>query len=262
MLLCSRVTALRRSAHYACSIVSIAKRGRNCRGKSPNCVKRIRIRRYPRSPFVPCPQILQPHPVPSRRPCPQLHRLRPRGIISQILNRWWMNHSCCSDIGYVSPSHLERQKVLTFQCFLQSESNDAFNQFWKITEGMLNYLSQPVAFATAPLSPPENSVSLTRREPGSSSDTDIEDPITRRLSKGVGFMKSAKSKMLARHGPSNASDSDSGRAGINTFPPKPLHSAPIDDWDDDVETYGASMWNMVTIIPILRPQMIWQTLFA
>ena len=104
---------------------------------------------------------------------------------------------------------------------------------------MLNYLSQPVAFATAPLGPPENSTSLTRREPGSSSDTDIEDPISRRLSRGVGFMKSAKSKMLSRHDSSNASDSDSGHAGINTFPPKPHNVVPIDDWDDDVDTYGA-----------------------
>lgn len=107
---------------------------------------------------------------------------------------------------------------------------------------MLNYLSQPVAFATAPLGPPESSTSLNRREPGSSSDTDIEDPISRRLSRGVGFMKSAKSKVLSRHGSSNASDSDNGRAGINTFPPKPIQ---IDDWDDDVDTYGMSYMNTV-----------------
>ncbi|KAJ3492102.1 hypothetical protein NLI96_g249 [Meripilus lineatus] len=128
----------------------------------------------------------------------------------------------------------------------RSETNDAFNQFWKITEGMLNYLSQPVAFATAPLGPPENSTSLTRREPGSSSDTDIEDPISRRISRGVGFMKSAKSKVLSRHGSSNASDSDSGRPGINTFPPKP---APIDDWDDDVEETYDDMADSFCLIP-------------
>ncbi|OBZ75479.1 hypothetical protein A0H81_04532 [Grifola frondosa] len=35
----------------------------------------------------------------------------------------------------------------------RSDPGDAFNQFWKITEGMLEHLSQPVAFATAPLAP-------------------------------------------------------------------------------------------------------------
>lgn len=34
---------------------------------------------------------------------------------------------------------------------LKSDSMDTFNQFWKDLEGMLDNLSQPVAFATAPL---------------------------------------------------------------------------------------------------------------
>ena len=115
----------------------------------------------------------------------------------------------------------------------QSEPGDAFNHFWKITEGMLDYLSQPVAFATAPLSPPETN----RRDGSASSDTDIEDPISKTLSRGLGFVKAAKSRMLTRHDSSTnmSSDSDGGRAGINTFPPKPQ---PLDDWDDDLGDDG------------------------
>jgi hypothetical protein len=33
----------------------------------------------------------------------------------------------------------------------KNELNSSFAQFWKILEGMLDHLSQPVAFATAPL---------------------------------------------------------------------------------------------------------------
>ncbi|KIP04757.1 hypothetical protein PHLGIDRAFT_129299 [Phlebiopsis gigantea 11061_1 CR5-6] len=107
----------------------------------------------------------------------------------------------------------------------RSEPGDAFNHFWKITEGMLDYLSQPVAFASAPLSPPENG--------GASSDTDVEDPISKTLSRGLGFVKAAKSRMLTRHDSSAtmSSDSDGSRAGISTFPPKPQ---PLEDWDDDL----------------------------
>ncbi|KAH9951394.1 hypothetical protein B0H21DRAFT_685234, partial [Amylocystis lapponica] len=123
----------------------------------------------------------------------------------------------------------------------RSDSGDPFNQFWKITEGMLDYLSQPVAFATAPLAPPSASVSHPagrRRDGNSSSDTDIEDPISRRLSRGIGLMKAARSKMLTRNDSSaTASDSDGGRAGPSTFPPKPqpLHAIDLrDDWDEEV----------------------------
>ncbi|KDQ12383.1 hypothetical protein BOTBODRAFT_34683 [Botryobasidium botryosum FD-172 SS1] len=35
----------------------------------------------------------------------------------------------------------------------RAEAGDPFNQFWKVLEGMLDNLSQPVAFATAPLTP-------------------------------------------------------------------------------------------------------------
>ncbi|KAG2041966.1 hypothetical protein BDR03DRAFT_932209 [Suillus americanus] len=62
----------------------------------------------------------------------------------------------------------------------QSDPGDAFNNFWRIMEGMLDNLSQPVAFATAPLGtelPPSGKKTL-RRDGSSCSDTDIEQPHT------------------------------------------------------------------------------------
>lgn len=98
---------------------------------------------------------------------------------------------------------------------------------------MLDYLSQPVAFATAPLAPPENA-SGSRQDGNASSDTDVEDGITKTFTRSLGFMKAAGSRMLARNDSfTNMSDSEKERAGINTFPPKPLT---IDDeWDDDLD---------------------------
>lgn len=37
---------------------------------------------------------------------------------------------------------------------MQPDPSDPFNHFWHMLEGMLDNLSQPVAFATAPLMPP------------------------------------------------------------------------------------------------------------
>lgn len=99
---------------------------------------------------------------------------------------------------------------------------------------MLDYLSQPVAFATAPLAPPERS-SGSRNDGNASSDTDVEDAITKTFTRGIGFVRAAGSRMLIRNDSSTnmSSDSDGGRAGINTFPPKPQ---PIDDdWDDEID---------------------------
>lgn len=91
---------------------------------------------------------------------------------------------------------------------------------------MLNHLSQPVAFAMAPLVPPE-----TNGHP--SNDTDVDDPFSKTLSRGLGFVKAAKSRMLTRHDSSlnMLPESDGGRAGISTFPPKPPQ---LDDWDDEL----------------------------
>lgn len=75
---------------------------------------------------------------------------------------------------------------------LQSDPGDAFNNFWRIMEGMLDNLSQPVAFATAPLGT-ESAASKkkgSRREGSSSSDAD-EQPRAAKL-KLDGKFKSSK----------------------------------------------------------------------
>lgn len=95
---------------------------------------------------------------------------------------------------------------------------------------MLDYLSQPVAFATAPLNVP---MKKSRRDGGSGSDTDIEDPISRNISRGLNLIKATKSRILTRND-SKSVDSESTRAG----PSKPSTLAPAsaeipDDWDDD-----------------------------
>ncbi|OCH95624.1 hypothetical protein OBBRIDRAFT_745393 [Obba rivulosa] len=120
----------------------------------------------------------------------------------------------------------------------RSDAGDAFHQFWKITEGMLDHLSQPVAFATAPLGPDLDHQSQNgRREGSSSDDTDPEDARSKRLSRGIGLVKAARSKILTRHD----SDSDSSRIpGPSIFPPKPQPTYAVDlrdDWDDEVRAY-------------------------
>lgn len=99
---------------------------------------------------------------------------------------------------------------------------------------MLDYLSQPVAFATAPLAPPSPGEGSRRRDGSSSSDTDLEDVISKRFSRGIGLVKAARSRMLTRHDSSaTASDSENGRAGSSAFPPRPIQEAVRDDWDDE-----------------------------
>ncbi|GJJ12202.1 hypothetical protein Clacol_006443 [Clathrus columnatus] len=61
--------------------------------------------------------------------------------------------------GYSSPQIDESYMVLGNQ----SESHETFDQFWKSLEGMLDKLSQPVAFATAPLAQ-QNSASPSGKE--------------------------------------------------------------------------------------------------
>ncbi|KAI9064217.1 hypothetical protein FKP32DRAFT_1757529 [Trametes sanguinea] len=141
--------------------------------------------------------------------------------------------------------------------FVQSDPGDAFHQFWKATEGMLEYLSRPVAFATAPLAPeepPKSSPSSSKaggrtRDGNSSSDTDFEDPISRKISKGISLVKAAHSRMLTRYdsvygqgsnGNGTATGEPTNGGGSSTFPPPPQPSHAFDlkdDWDDDVRAF-------------------------
>ena len=90
--------------------------------------------------------------------------------------------------------------------FFQSDPGDAFNQFWKILEGMLDNLSQPVAFATAPLAAddfPPAPLAALQRNGSLSSDTDIEEPMVRRITRKIGMGKDA-AKVKSPSGPSTS----------------------------------------------------------
>ncbi|KAG6889723.1 hypothetical protein C0995_015021 [Termitomyces sp. Mi166 len=85
--------------------------------------------------------------------------------------------------------------------FRKSDPGDAFNQFWSIMQGMLDNLSQPVAFATVPLGntdPPSDAKTpptprSPRRDASFSSDTDSADqPIFSRLTKRMGIGRDSK----------------------------------------------------------------------
>lgn len=94
----------------------------------------------------------------------------------------------------------------------QSEPGDAFNQFWNAMQGMLDNLSQPVAFATAPLGTEENVIpsgshtppTQLRRDSSLSSDDDehMLSKWTRRI--GLG----SKSKPKTPSGSSSFDDGD------------------------------------------------------
>ncbi|KII88963.1 hypothetical protein PLICRDRAFT_53460 [Plicaturopsis crispa FD-325 SS-3] len=102
----------------------------------------------------------------------------------------------------------------------RSDPGDAFNQFWKIMEGMLDNLSQPVAFATAPLGaePPQQK----RPEGSSSSDTDADDTLATRFSRKI---KSAGSRVLA-------GDNSFGRGA------KPRSQPSVEVYDDFDEAFA------------------------
>lgn len=94
----------------------------------------------------------------------------------------------------------------------QSEPGDPFTQFWNIMQGMLDTLSSPVAFATAPIGNPENtdiqnsspngsaanllsrvssaSGSLIKRDSSFGNiDTEADEPIFARLGRTLGKAK-------------------------------------------------------------------------
>ncbi|KAJ7632409.1 hypothetical protein FB45DRAFT_912364 [Roridomyces roridus] len=72
----------------------------------------------------------------------------------------------------------------------RSDPGDAFNQFWSIMQGMLENLSQPVAFATAPLGDQEPK--LSRRDGSLSSDTDLDEPMVARFARRLGMSGDGK----------------------------------------------------------------------
>ncbi|KAJ4488180.1 hypothetical protein J3R30DRAFT_3654492 [Lentinula aciculospora] len=100
----------------------------------------------------------------------------------------------------------------------RSDPGDAFNQFWNIMQGMLDNLSQPVAFATVPLGMDTTPGTLQpRRDSSLSSDTESEEPIVSRLTRKLGM---GKSSPATQSNPLSRSS-------------KPLISSELDFDDDD-----------------------------
>ncbi|KAJ3844467.1 hypothetical protein F5878DRAFT_648885 [Lentinula raphanica] len=105
------------------------------------------------------------------------------------------------------PQHLTDSQGTVEESFMllagqRSDPGDAFNQFWNIMQGMLDNLSQPVAFATVPLGTEATAgTSSPRRDSSLSSDTDSEEPIVARLTRKLGMGRSSpatQSKTLSR----------------------------------------------------------------
>lgn len=79
----------------------------------------------------------------------------------------------------------------------KSDPGDAFNHFWRIMEGMLDNLSQPVAFTTAPLgTEPGFPGKRLQRDGSSGSETEREEPFVYRFSRKLGLDGKLKSSMF------------------------------------------------------------------
>ncbi|KAG6376091.1 hypothetical protein JVT61DRAFT_2063 [Boletus reticuloceps] len=83
----------------------------------------------------------------------------------------------------------------------RSDPGDAFNHFWRIMEGMLDNLSQPVAFTTAPLGtePDSSGRRGVQRDGSSGSETERETPFVSRFSRKLGLDGKPKSGYISNH---------------------------------------------------------------
>ena len=89
-------------------------------------------------------------------------------------------------------------------------------------QGMLDNLSQPVAFATVPLGHPEIPISPSspdktddiRRDGSLSSDTDLDEPIFSKFTRRIGMSRKgsdgARSGLSSRKFPSNSNQPEHG----------------------------------------------------
>lgn len=102
-------------------------------------------------------------------------------------------------------------------------------------EGMLDNLSQPVAFATAPLGSAEGSTPAAqralRRDGSLSSDTDIEDPMATRFTRRIGMGKNVKVKTDRSLGATSKLDALKGARA-------PSVDLGEDGFDDDIFEEG------------------------
>ncbi|KAI6111485.1 hypothetical protein EDD17DRAFT_1504810 [Pisolithus thermaeus] len=113
----------------------------------------------------------------------------------------------------------------------RSDPGDAFNNFWNIMEGMLDNLSQPVAFATAPLATEVGVLGKqgSRRDCGSSSDTDRDEPFVTKFSRRLGLASASKSNMLVEETEEEevlVDESNDLSESFYLVPPEPEQSLP------------------------------------
>lgn len=109
----------------------------------------------------------------------------------------------------MSDSHIPVDESFMLLAGQRSDPGDAFNQFWSIMQGMLDNLSQPVAFATLPLNgedtsnstayppAPSPSTSAATIRPTSGNDgVDSEEDLVSRMSRrfGLGSLGRSTSK--------------------------------------------------------------------
>jgi hypothetical protein len=80
----------------------------------------------------------------------------------------------------------------------QSDPGDAFNHFWRIMEGMMDNLSQPVAFTTAPLGTESafSGKAGLQRDGSLGSETEREEPFVSRFSRKLGLDSRLRPSML------------------------------------------------------------------
>ncbi|KAF9466384.1 hypothetical protein BDZ94DRAFT_1288371 [Collybia nuda] len=119
----------------------------------------------------------------------------------------------------------------------RSDPGDAFNQFWNIMQGMLDNLSQPVAFATVPLGNESNlgpgTKTPPRRDGSLSSDTDVEEPMLSRFTRRIGMNRD-------------------GHSTLRGSSLKTTSTKPDEDFDDGVfddDTIGDDLSESFLLIP-------------
>ncbi|KAF9533376.1 hypothetical protein CPB83DRAFT_845168 [Crepidotus variabilis] len=181
---------------------------------------------------------------------PELPKASPQPILTNGNTRG--GHKTMSGAPSPPPTHRPMaESTVGDESFMllggqRSDPGDAFNQFWNIMQGMLDNLSQPVAFATVPLGPDtppqetpmaEKMASGHRRDGNLSSDTDPEEPIFSKFTRKIGL--------------SNPGSKISERTSRNQ---KPTHSTKSkDDFsfeeDDDFFEEGDDLSGSFFLIP-------------
>ncbi|KXN82501.1 hypothetical protein AN958_02352 [Leucoagaricus sp. SymC.cos] len=138
----------------------------------------------------------------------------------------------------------------------RSEPGDPFNQFWNTMQGMLDTLSSPVAFATAPIgnpdvpdtqnSSPNGSTDLNskplpatvslRRVSSFNSDAEQEEPILTRLGRRIGI---ASQSIGLRHGHSQKNSQAKALSDVSDD----------DDFDESLIDNGDDLSESFLVVP-------------